>query len=317
MATRTKRDYYEVLGVSRGASEKEIRQAYRKLARKHHPDVNPGDATAAERFKEIGEAHEVLSDKEKRAKYDRYGHDWQMREAQEEAARRAGFDSRGSQWQQQSRRGDFGDFGDLAGSTEGGFADFLNEILKSQTGARGGFRVRAMQGQDMEHPVEVTLAEALSGATRLLQMEGGRRLEVKIPAGVRTGSRVRMAGEGMPGIGGGPPGDLYLVVTVREDPAFERKDDDLYVEVPVDLSAMMLGGEVFVPTPKGSRLALRMPPETQNGRQFRLAGQGMPRLGRSGRGDLYARVKAVLPTGLSERERELFMELAALRKRDG
>jgi curved DNA-binding protein len=317
MATKTKRDYYEVLGVSRAASEKEIRQAYRKLARKHHPDVNPGDAGAASRFKEIGEAHEVLSDKEKRAKYDRYGHDWQMREAQEEAARKAGFDQGGFRRQQQQSTGD--DFGDLGGM-EGGFGDFLNEILRrqaGQAGTRGGYRVRSMPGQDIEHPVEVTLAEAFSGATRILQMEGGRRLEVKIPAGVRTGSRVRIAGEGAPGIGGGPRGDLYLVTAVREDPTFERKDDDLYVEVPVDLATMMLGGEVFVPTPKGNRLALRIPPETQNGRQFRLGGQGMPRLGKSGRGDLFARVRAVLPTGLSERERELFTELAGLRKRDG
>jgi curved DNA-binding protein len=236
-----------------------------------------------------------------------------MREAQEEATRKAGFDPGGFQWRTQSPGGDFGDFG----GAEGGFGDILNEILRGQAGTRGGYRVRSMAGHDIEHPVEVTLAEAFSGTARILHMEGGRRLEVKIPAGVRTGSRVRIAGEGAPGIGGGPAGDLYLVTTVREDPTFERKDDDLYVEVPVDLATMMLGGEVFVPTPRGNRLALRIPTETQNGRLFRLAGQGMPRLGKSGRGDLFARVKAVLPSSLSERERELFEELATLRKRDG
>lgn len=313
MATKAKRDYYEVLGVGRGASEKEIRGAYRKLARKHHPDVNPGDSSAAERFKEIGEAYEVLSDKDKRAKYDRYGHDWQMREAQEEAARKAGFEPGGIQWQYQSGGPGSEGFSD---TDSGGFADILNEILRGQGGTRG-FRTRQMKGQDLEYPVQVTLQEAFSGTSRILQMDGGRRLEVRIPPGVKTGSRVRMAGEGGPGLGGGPRGDLYLVTEVLEEPSFERKDDDLYTEVPVGFYTLILGGEVFVPSPKGAKLALRVPPETQNGRQFRLAGQGMPRLGKSGRGDLFARVKAILPTKLSPQEQELYHELAALRKQNG
>lgn len=317
----TKRDYYEVLGVGRGASEKEIRQAYRKLARKYHPDLNPNDKTAEARFKEIGEAYEVLSDAEKRAKYDRYGHDWQLREQQEEAARKAGFDPNSFQqgnggftWTWES--GQPGGFGST-GRGFGGFSDILEEILQGASGGRAGWRTRTqpMRGQDVEHPLEVSLAEAYTGTTRILQMEGpeNRRLEVKIPAGVKDGSRVRIAGEGAPGMSGGPRGDLYLVITVRPDPLFERKGDDLYVEVPVALSELMLGGEVHVPTPRGTKLALKVPPETQNGKLFRLGGQGMPRLQGAGRGDLYAKVKAVLPTNLSPREKELFKELAKLR----
>jgi len=314
-----KRDYYEVLGVTRTASEKDIRQAYRKLARKYHPDVNPNDKTAEARFKEIGEAYEVLSDKEKRAKYDRFGHNWQQMEAQEQAAKQAGFGTGGfgsgpGGFTWEFRTGPGGGAGDF-----GGFSDILEQILRGTEGrGRTGFRTRTqpMRGQDLEHPLEVSLAEAFTGTTRLLQMEGPdlRRLEVKIPAGVKDGSRVRIAGEGGPGVGGGPRGDLYLVISVRPDPTFERKGDDLYVDIPVPLSVLMLGGEAYVPTPKGTRLALKIPPETQNGKLFRLAGQGMPRLGDSGRGDLYARVQAVLPTGLSPRERELFQELAKLRK---
>ncbi|MHB0870908.1 MAG: DnaJ C-terminal domain-containing protein [Chloroflexota bacterium] len=317
------RDYYEVLGVGRNASEKEIKQAYRRLARKYHPDVNPNDKGAEASFKEIGEAYEVLSDKEKRAKYDRYGHRWREVEAQEEAARKAGFGGF------QGRPGAQG-WGAGPGSQEwqweaegpvggGGFSDILEEILRGAGGrGRSGARTRPtpIRGEDLEHPLEISLAEAYTGTTRILQMEAPtrRRLEVKIPAGVRDGSRVRVAGEGAPGFAGGPRGDLYLAISVRPDPNFERKGDDLYVDVPVPLETLILGGEVHVPTPKGTRLALRIPPETQNGKLFRLGGQGMPHLQGGGRGDLYARVKAVLPTNLSPRERELFQELAKLRK---
>lgn len=312
----SKRDYYEVLGVTRSAPEKEIRQAYRKLARKFHPDVNPNDKNAETKFKEIGEAYEVLSDKGKRAKYDRWGHDWQQMDQQEEAARKAGFDP------SQLRRNPSGGFefrgAPFQGTGGGGFEDVLDQILRG-SGGRGSWQgrtqTRSMKGEDVEYPVEVTLAEAYSGTTRILQMESPerRRLEVKIPAGVQEGSRIRIAGEGAPGFGGGPKGDLYLVITVAPNPHFERKGDDLYTEVLVPLDQLMLGGEAHVPTPKGNKLALTIPSETQNGKQFRLTGQGMPHLNGAGRGHLYAKVKAVLPTDLSPRERELFQELARLR----
>ncbi|HLH25061.1 MAG TPA: DnaJ C-terminal domain-containing protein [Chloroflexota bacterium] len=308
----TKQDYYQVLGVSKGASEKEIRQAYRRLARQYHPDLNPGDKAAESKFKEIGEAYEVLSDAEKRKKYDRYGHDWQHAEAAEAAAREAGFG--GARWSpgQGGVRFETADFDDAA------FGDLFGNLFGG-AGARTGFRGRRMaqRGEDYEQPVDVTLEEAFAGSQRMLQVQGAdgklRRLEVKIPAGVADGSRIRIAGEGGPGVGGAPNGDLYLVVTVRPHPGFRREGDDLHVDVPVPLHVLMLGGEVHVPTLKGTRLALRIPPETQNGRVFRLAGQGMPHLQGGGRGDLFATVQAVLPTNLSERERELFRELASQR----
>ncbi len=308
----TKQDYYQVLGVARGASEKEIRQAYRKLARQYHPDLNPNDKAAEARFKEIGEAYEVLSDPEKRKKYDRYGHNWQQAEAAEAAAREGGFGN--FRWAP-GGAGPGGVRFETGNLDESAFADLFGSLF----GGRGPGRARTMaqRGEDYEQPVEVTIEEAFNGTQRTVQLQGAdgrvRRLEVKIPPGVTDGSRIRMAGEGGPGFGGAPNGDLYLVVSILPSPTFERKGDDLYVNVSVPLHVLMLGGEVQVPTPKGTRLALKIPPETQNDRVFRLAGQGMPRLGSSGRGDLYATVKAVLPVPLTERERELFRELARQR----
>lgn len=314
-----KRDYYEVLGVARTATEKDIRASYRKLARKHHPDVNPNDKAAEAKFKEIGEAYEVLSDKDKRAKYDRWGPDWEQRERAEEAARQAGFDP--GAFRQTTDGYEFHTTGFGNPGAGGGFEDILEQILGGVGGrGRGNWRTRAqttsMPGEDMEHPVQVTLAEAYTGTARVLQIDGPerRRIEVKIPAGVRDGSRIRMAGEGGTGIGGGKKGDLYLVISVVPDPQFERKEDDLYVEVGVPLTTLALGGEAHVPTPTGKKLALRIPPETQNAKLFRLGGQGMPHLQGGGKGDLYAKMKAVLPEGLSVREKELFEELARLRK---
>jgi len=328
------KDYYEVLGVTRKATEKEIKQAYRKLARKYHPDVNPGDTSAEAKFKEINAAYEVLSDPEKRKKYDQFGENWQHADQYAEAAR---------------QRGPFGgfagqsgytvyDYGDL-GSEAGDFDDILGNLFGG-LGARKTSR-RPRRGQDMEHPIEVTLEEAYHGTTRNIELQaespcqvcGGKgtlanapcytcrglgsvlkpqRLEVKVPAGVKDGSRVRVAGKGGPGYGGGSSGDIYLVVSVRPHHSFERKDSDLHVEVPVSLSDAMLGGEVDVPTLKG-KVALKIPAETQNGKVFRLAGQGMPRMGDTKKGDLFAKVRVVLPANLTEKETELFQELKKLR----
>jgi len=325
------KNYYDILGVSRNASDKQIRQAYRRLARRHHPDVNPGDKQAEERFKEINRAYEALSDPEKRRKYDRYGEQWEQAEAFEKARRAGGAEGT---WFGQTF-----DLGDLFGRATRGRGGPFESMFESFLGRRGPTR-----GQNVEYATEVTLEEAFRGTTRRIGLQseeacgtcGGsgqiagavchvcqgagavlrpKRLEVKIPAGVREGSRVRIAGEGRPGVGGGPRGDLYVVVRVRPHPKFERRGDDLTTEVAVPLEDAVLGGEVEVPTLSGSRVALKIPALTQNGRLFRLSGLGMPRLEGKGKGDLLARVRVILPEKLSDRERELFERLREERRK--
>jgi curved DNA-binding protein len=307
MATQ---DYYALLGVARTASDKEIRSAYRKLARKYHPDLNPNDKASEARFKEIGEAYEVLSDKDKRAKYDRFGANWQ----QAEAAERAGAAAGGGYTSSGGGRRVSVDFG--GGEDVDGLGDLFEQLFGGARGAGTGRR-GPRRGEDVDYGVAVNLEEAFGGTSRTIQVQQAdgslQRLEVKIPAGVTDGSRVRVAGKGGPGFGGGAAGDLYLVISVLPNARFRREGDDLSTTLEVPLERVVLGGEVFVPTPRGSRLALKLPPETQNGQRFRLSGQGMPRLGENSRGDLYAEVKVVLPTNLTERERALFAELAALR----
>lgn len=315
------KDYYKILGVDRNATADEIKRAYRKLARKYHPDVNPGDKSAEQRFKEINEAQEVLTDPEKRKKYDQLGAHWQQ--WQQGGGSASDFDW--SQWFAGAQPGgaysapggvrvEYRDLNDLFGQG-GGFSDFFESLFGGMGGARAGgarTRTRAPQrGQDYEQSVDVTLEEAFTGTARLMQI-GDRRLEIKIPAGVKTGSKVRVAGEGGPGSAGS--GDLYLKINVLPHATFERKGNDLYTEVDVDLYTAILGGEAKVATLAGSTLAVRIPPETQAGRSIRLTGQGMPTLGNPGqRGDLYVKVRVRLPTKLSEKERALFRELARLR----
>lgn len=326
------KNYYDILGINKSASEKEIKQAYRRLARKYHPDVNPGDKSAEATFKEINAAFEVLSDKEKRRKYDKYGDKWQYADQFEQAERQQ------AQYRQYSTGdgttfhfgGDIGDMDSLFDELFGG--------IRSRGFSR---RSQSRRGNDLETNVEVTLEEAFNGSSRMINLQGeqpctackgtGRiqnlpcsvcrgagvvakvnRLEVKIPAGVTTGSRVRISGKGQPGYGGAPAGDLFLNVTVRPHAVFKRQGDDLTTEIPVPLTMAVLGGEVQVPTLKG-KLALKIPPETQNGRIFRLGGQGMPHLGKSTRGDLKAKVNIVLPTNITEKEKELFRQLSQLR----
>jgi molecular chaperone DnaJ len=319
------KDYYAILDVSKKATAKEIKQAYRKMARKHHPDVNPGDKSAEAKFKEINQAHEVLSDPEKRKKYDQYGDNWQYADQFTQAGRQQpdrNFSKGGAR-----TTFHFEDPG------EGGFGDIFDSIL----GGFGGRRARRPQrGRDYEYPVEVSLEEAYHGATRMLETQieetcssckgegcpscGGvgriirpKRLEVKIPPGVKNGSKVRIAGKGGPGYGGGKAGDIYLLISVKADKRFQRTGDDLHVEVPVSLLDAVLGSEVQIPTIGGKKLALKIPAETQNGKAFRLSGQGMPKLGSNSKGDLLAKVQVVLPNRLSEREKELFQELKAIR----
>jgi DnaJ-class molecular chaperone len=302
------KDYYKILGVEKSADEKAIKQAYRRLARKYHPDVNKSKRTA-ERFKEINEAHTVLSDAEKRQRYDSLGPDWQ-RYAQ------GGWQTTGSPFGRGGRidlgnLGGFSDFfrtffGDLGIQTE--FDDFGAGFGRSQRTAS-----RPTSGVNLEAEVEISLEEAYHGARRTVISNDGRRLEVKIPAGVRDGSRVRVAGEGGPGDGGAPRGDMYLTVRVRPHPLFELKHDDLYLDLPITVSEAALGAEVEVPTFKG-KVSMKIPPETSSGKTFRLPQYGMPRLKGQGAGDQYVKVKIVIPTNMSEREKKLLEELRLLRK---
>lgn len=306
------KDYYQILGVAKNASEKEIKQAYRKLARKYHPDVNPNNKAAQEKFKEINEANDVLSDADKRRKYDTLGANWQQYEQYQRAGGQGPF-----QWGGQYRTVTQEDldsiFGGFGGEDAGGFSDFFRTFFGG--GFSGGTRAqtRPRRGQDIEQAIEIPLEDAYRGATRVVQKEG-RRLEIKIPAGVKTGSKIRYAGEGMPGANGAAPGDLYLRIQVAPHPIFERQGDDLQCELPVSLYTALLGGEVQVPTLKG-KVIMKIPAETQPGKKFRLAGQGMPKLNQENSfGDLYAQVRVALPENLTDKERELVRKLAEMRK---
>jgi curved DNA-binding protein len=316
------KDYYKTLGVDKNATEKEIKSAFRKLARKHHPDMNPDNPQAEARFKEVNEAYEVLGDPEKRKKYDQLGADWHR--WQQTGGRSGDFDW--SQWaagpggqRVHVRYGSPGDFEDMFGGG-GAFSDFFTSIFGGMGGGAPrsssveydfGGRGRARRGQDLEHEVEISLAEAYHGTTRLLNKDG-RRLSVKIPAGAKSGTKVRMRGEGENGAMGGGAGDLFLKIKVAHDPRFKRKGDDLYTTVKVDLYTAVLGGQVKVDTLSG-QVNLKIPAGSQNGQSIRLKGKGMPKLRKSGEyGDLYAKLDVRLPTKLSEKQQELFEQLRKL-----
>ncbi len=325
------KDYYQVLGVPKTAADKDIKQAYRRLARQFHPDVNPGK-DANEKFKAINEAYEVLSDPETRKKYDTYGENWkhadQFTQAQGQGG--FGFDPTGRSGRGGGNRVHV-QYGNMGGED---FDSILEDMMGSRGQGQGYGRRGAPRRQASEQGVSVTLEEAYAGTTRTMELvrtltcevcrgtgylqkgvcptcrgagyvQSPRKIEVKIPAGVDNGSRVRVSAGGEE--------EIYLVISILPHQKFERKADDLYVDLPVKLTDAVLGAEVKVPTLKGEVL-LKIPPETQNGSTIRLAGQGMSKLGSSSRGDLYARVKITLPTGLSDKEKKLFEELKNSRK---
>ncbi len=327
------KDYYTTLGVSKTATDAEIKRAYRKLARQFHPDLNPGDKKAEARFKEINEANEVLGDPEKRRKYDELGANWREYERAQAAGQGGGVPP-----------GWAGPFGQGGGGAQyrtmtpeemeeafGGdspFSDFFQTFFggggfstggETRRTSRGG--ARTSRGQDLEHPIELTLEEAFAGTTRRLSStrDGQERtVEVRIPAGVKDGARVRAAGEGAPGGRGGKAGDLYLTVHLLPHKVFERRGQDLYLKVDVPVTTAVLGGEVSVPTLSGSTLRLKIPELTANGRTFRLRGHGMPAVGRPDeRGDLYASVAVQVPSTLSADERSHYEALKALEERRG
>ena len=327
------KDYYEVLGVPKDAAEKDIKSAYRKLARKWHPDANPNDVKAAEeRFKEIQEAYEVLGDPEKRKKYDVLGSDWQRAAHQAEQQRR---------YRNAQAEAPFG-FEQFGGASEpSGFSDFFDMFFSGVGRRQTASRPFAQRGGDLETSLELTLREAFEGGSKSISLQiedacprcggsgviGGdicpvchgtgrviatKKFDVTIPRGVRTGQRIRLAGQGGSGAGGGPRGDLFLVVEVEDDSRFTRKGDDLYFDLPVSIYDLVLGGDVRVPTMTGD-VTMTIPPGTQSNKLLRLGGKGMPKPRGGGAGDEYVRLIGTLPTDLSDRERKLFRELAALR----
>ena len=329
------KDYYATLGVPKTASAKEVKQAFRKLARKFHPDVNPGDKSAESKFKEINEAYEVIGDADKRKKYDELGSNWKSYEQAQRgggAPGAGGFDP--GQWS-----ADFGggrarsqgsyrtmtpeEMQDLFGN-EDPFSDFFHAFFSGGgepqmrgRGGRAGARAhQPRQGRDIEHPLELSLEDAYRGTTRRFSMQHdgeSRNVDVRIPAGVGEGSRVRVSGEGEQGAGGATSGDLYLRIHVSPDSRFERKGQDLHAKVRVPVTTAVLGGEAEVPNPGGKPIRLRIPAGTQNGQIFRLKGKGMPLLGKAGEfGDLYATVEAELPRQLTPEERVHYEALAKL-----
>ncbi len=294
------KDYYKTLGVSRSASEKEIKQAFRKLAKKYHPDANPDNPNAEARFKEINEAYEVLGDKEKRETYDRFG-TANPQQVPPWGANAAGGAGSPFTYTTTNGGGDFGDLSDILGSLFG-----RRERAASAAGMGNPFSgaQQATRGQDIEQKVGITLQEAYTGATRLIT-KGERTVRVNIPAGAKTGTKVRLAGEGESG------GDLYLIVEVESDSRFEREGDDLTAEVRVDMFTALLGGEVEVPT-MGRPIKLKIPAGTQSGRKFRLTGKGMPVLNQAEKhGDLYARVLVTVPEHLNDEQKALVEQLKA------
>jgi curved DNA-binding protein len=287
-------DYYQVLGLQKGASGDEIKKAYRKLAVKYHPDKNQGDKTAEDRFKEINEAYAVLSDPKKKAQYDQFG--------------ASGFHQRYSQ-EDIFRGFDVGDmFKDMGMGTD----DIFSRIFGGGFQQRGGSYARRRRGEDYTMELSVSLREAFSGTEkRVAYSRDGQReeLTVKVPAGIESGAKLRIAGKGGPGQAGGPPGHIYLLVTVTPDRTFSREGDDLLVEVTTRFSEAVLGTSLEVPTMEGTK-RLKVPAGIQPGTKLRLKGHGFPRLGESGRGDLYVRVQVTVPEHVTPRQRELVEELA-------
>jgi curved DNA-binding protein len=291
------KDYYKVLGVDRSASGDEIKRIYRKLALKYHPDKNPDDSQAEEHFKEINEAYEVLGDSTKRAKYDQLGSSY--RSWERTGSQPGSFDW--SEWMQGGQGG--GVRVDI-----GGFSDFFSAIFSGMNAQQQGYRTQGRRlGRDIKQPVTITLSEANTGTTRVLTING-KKIEVTIPPGSRTGTKVRVSGLGE--AGAQKYGDLFLVITIAPDPRFNIEKDDLYTRTTVDLYTAILGGEVEVPTLSGD-VVLTIPAGSQPEQRFRLKGRGLPNLrNKKKRGDLYVRLDITLPRDLNSRERKLFEELA-------
>lgn len=304
-------DYYKILGVDKNASQDDVKKAFRKLARKYHPDLNPNDPSAKDKFQEINEANEVLSDPEKRKKYDEYGEHWKHAdefEAQKKARQHAGAGGGGfsgfggdggSYWYSSDGEG-------FSGGDAGGFSDFFESMFGHRGGGgRGGSGFR---GQDFNAELHLSLRDAAQTHKQVLNVNG-KQVRITIPAGVADGQVIKLKGYGGEGINGGPAGDLYITFRIAEDPVFKCLGDDLYMDVEVDLYTAVLGGEKVVDTLEG-KVKLKIKPETQNGTKVRLKGKGFPIYKKEGQfGDLIVTYSVKIPTSLTDRQKELFREL--------
>ena len=305
-------DYYKILEIDKSASQADIKKAYRKLARKLHPDLNPNDKTAQHKFQQINEANEVLSDPEKRKKYDQYGKDWQHADAFEQ-----------SRQQQQQAGGGFGGFGGGRTYTSGGqgfddsqFSDFFESMFG---GGGGGFRqgggqrrTTQFKGQDMNATLRLNLTDTLKNQKQTISI-GEKKIRLTIPAGVEDGQTIRIKGYGGEGMNGGPKGDLFITFEILNDTSFKRLESDLYTQQEISLYTALLGGEITVDTLDG-KVKLKVKPETQNDTKVKLKGKGLPKYKKDGQyGDLYITYKITMPTKLSKEEKELFTQLSKLR----
>ena len=296
-------DYYKTLGVSKNASLDDIKKAYRKLARKLHPDVNPNDKEAHKKFQQINEANEVLSDPEKRKKYDQYGENWKHADQYEQAR------------QQQGRHGTGGGFGGrgfgdytYSSEDEGSFSDFFESLFGGASGRRSQAKYR---GQDYNAELQIKLSDAFATHKQTLTING-KNVRITIPAGVENGQVIKLKGYGSAGANGGPNGDLFITFVIKNDTAFRREGNDLYKTEDVDLYTALLGGEKTIDTLSG-KIKLKVNPETQNGTKIRLKGKGFPVYKKEEQfGDLYITWNIKLPTHLNEKQKELFRELSKL-----
>jgi curved DNA-binding protein len=297
-------DYYQVLGIDKKASDKDIKNAYRKLARKYHPDLNPNDAEANKKFQQLNEANEVLSDPEKRKKYDQYGENWQHGEAYEQQARQ----QRQSRQQNSYSGGQASGFEGFEGFGDSDFSDFFQSMFGQRGGSAQGGQAK-YRGQDYNAELQLHLRDVAESHKQTLTVNS-KNIRLTIPAGIENGQTIKIAGHGGPGVNGGPAGDLYITFSVADDPRFKRSGNDLYHNVKLDLYTAVLGGEVTVDT-LTSKVKIKVKPETQNGTKVKLKGKGMPVYKKENEsGDLYITYDIQIPVNLTEKQKKLFEELA-------
>ncbi|WP_183577113.1 DnaJ C-terminal domain-containing protein [Mucilaginibacter sp. X5P1] len=301
-------DYYKILGVDKNASEKDIKGAYRKLARKYHPDLNPNDAEANKKFQQLNEANEVLSNAENRKKYDQYGENWQHSEAYEQARQQQQNQQRSYAGGSGGRSYEYEGFGNDGGGDD--FSEFFQSMFGGSMGGsrRGGGQAK-YRGQDFNAELHLTLQEVVETHKQTLTVNG-KNIRITIPAGVENGQTIKIKGHGSPGVNGGPAGDLFITFSVANDPKFKRQGNDLYNTIKLNLYTAVLGGDITADTLTG-KVKLKVKPETQNGTKVKLKGKGMPVYKKEGEfGDLYLTYEIELPTNLTDKQKELFEELA-------